>query len=194
MNSREIIVAGRAVSVNADVVRDPKLQFSALGKRTETRAVLHHWTGGEGGGAQVFQTLKDRGLSVHFLIDQLGTIYQYADAALRCSHAGIANGWSVGVEISNRADKNEDHARWPRNLLRGRTDFYPTQYDAAKELTVALCRAFGLPRVAPMLNGKVRDGRLTFAEERLYRGVLGHYHVSEVKKDPGPDLLEYVTG
>jgi hypothetical protein len=49
-----------------------------------------------------FKTLHDsRGLSVHFMLDIDGTIYQTMDVKERAWHATIANDRSVGVEIAN---------------------------------------------------------------------------------------------
>lgn len=49
-----------------------------------------------------FRVLHDlRGLSVHFMIDLDGTIYQTLDVKERAWHATIANGRSVGVEIAH---------------------------------------------------------------------------------------------
>jgi N-acetyl-anhydromuramyl-L-alanine amidase AmpD len=49
-----------------------------------------------------FQVLQDmRGLSVHFMLDVDGTIYQTLDLKERAWHAGTANCRSVGVEIAN---------------------------------------------------------------------------------------------
>lgn len=52
--------------------------------------------------ADTFKTLHDqRGLSVHFMLDIDGTIYQTLDLKERAWHATIANGRSVGIEIAN---------------------------------------------------------------------------------------------
>lgn len=49
-----------------------------------------------------FKVLHDmRGLSVHFMLDIDGTIYQTLDLKERAWHAGSANDRSVGVEIAN---------------------------------------------------------------------------------------------
>ncbi len=49
-----------------------------------------------------FRTLQDfRGLSVHFMLDVDGTIYQTLDVKERASHATIANSRSIGIEIAN---------------------------------------------------------------------------------------------
>lgn len=49
-----------------------------------------------------FRVLHDmRGLSVHFMLDIDGTIYQTLDVKERAWHAGPANDRSVGIEIAN---------------------------------------------------------------------------------------------
>lgn len=51
---------------------------------------------------QCFNILHDyRGLSVHFMLDIDGTIYQTLDVKERARHATIANDRSVGIEIAN---------------------------------------------------------------------------------------------
>ncbi len=51
---------------------------------------------------QCFYILHDiRGLSVHFMLDLDGTVYQTLDLAERAWHAGSANDRSIGVEIAN---------------------------------------------------------------------------------------------
>jgi N-acetyl-anhydromuramyl-L-alanine amidase AmpD len=55
-----------------------------------------------GTAAQCFYILHDRrDLSVHFMLDIDGTIYQTLDLKERAWHATIANSRSVGVEIAN---------------------------------------------------------------------------------------------
>jgi len=55
-----------------------------------------------GSARKCFQVLHDvRGLSVHFLLDLDGTIYQTLDLKERAWHAGEANDRSVGVEIAH---------------------------------------------------------------------------------------------
>lgn len=51
---------------------------------------------------QCFKILHDhRGLSVHFMLDIDGTIYQTLDLKERARHATISNDRSVGIEIAN---------------------------------------------------------------------------------------------
>jgi len=66
-----------------------------------------------------FEILHDRrGLSVHFMLDLDGTLYQTLDLKERAWHATIANTRSIGIEIANigaYADQGDDSAilgRW----------------------------------------------------------------------------------
>src|SRR5207247_6077418 len=74
-----------------------------------------------------FRTLHDqRHLSVHFMLDVDGTIYQTLDVKERAWHATKANDRSVGIEIANigayPADgKNDVLSEWYRKEPNGRT-------------------------------------------------------------------------
>jgi N-acetyl-anhydromuramyl-L-alanine amidase AmpD len=48
-----------------------------------------------------FKVLESRGLSVHFMLDLDGTIYQTCDLETRSFHATKSNPRSVGIEIAN---------------------------------------------------------------------------------------------
>ncbi len=66
---------------------------------------------------QCFRVLHDmRGLSVHFLLDLDGTIYQTLDVKERAWHATTSNSRSVGIEIANmggwRAGGKSAYADW----------------------------------------------------------------------------------
>jgi N-acetylmuramoyl-L-alanine amidase len=62
--------------------------------------VLHYDASGVS--RQCFRTLHDeRGLSIHFLLDLDGTIYQTLDVQERAWHATKANDRSIGIEIAN---------------------------------------------------------------------------------------------
>jgi len=77
-----------------------------------------------------FKVLHDaRCLSVHFMLDADGTIYQTLDLKERAWHAGKANDRSIGIEIANMGayplDNNETLAKW-----------YQTQSDGSVKLTI----------------------------------------------------------
>jgi len=178
-----------------------------------------------------FDVLHDRrGLSVHFMLDLDGTIYQTLDAKERAWHAGEANDRSVGIEIANigayrdmkvldqwygqddegrtivtlPADFGPTGIRTPdfvarparegvvEGAIHGRTlyqyDLTDEQYDALIRLTAALCRA--LPRITPDAprdaEGNVRMDELSDQELADFSGLLGHYHITKDKVDPGP--------
>jgi N-acetyl-anhydromuramyl-L-alanine amidase AmpD len=85
--------------------------------------VLHY--DGSGVSGVCFTTLGQRGLSVHFLLDVDGTIYQTLDLEERALHATIANDRSIGVEIANVGAHLPTEAavlnEWYRRDARGRT-------------------------------------------------------------------------
>ena len=77
--------------------------------------VLHYDVAGTS--RQCFKVLQDlRNLSVHFLLDVDGTIYQTLDLREKAQHATIANDFSVGIEIAHPGawpqPMNADMARW----------------------------------------------------------------------------------
>ena len=69
-------------------------------QRVLDQFVLHY--DGSGTSRQCFRVLHDvRDLSVHFLLDLDGTIYQTLDLKERAWHATSSNSRSVGIEIAN---------------------------------------------------------------------------------------------
>jgi len=72
----------------------------ALLQRTVDQFVLHYDVCGIA--KQCFNILHDhRGLSVHFMLDLDGTIYQTLDLKERAYHATTSNHRSIGIEIAN---------------------------------------------------------------------------------------------
>jgi len=64
-----------------------------------------------------FRVLHDvRGLSVHFMLDLDGTIYQTCDLKERTWHATVSNDRSIGIEIANMGaytkDENSPLPKW----------------------------------------------------------------------------------
>lgn len=178
-----------------------------------------------------FKVLHDlRGLSVHFMLDLDGTIYQTLDVKERAWHAGSANDRSVGIEIANIGAyaSEEELAPWYARDTAGRVfatfpdnygptgirtpefaarparnelvwgdvqgkklcqyDLTDAQYESLIRLTATLCRV--LPNLRPDYPRDARGGLRTTAlsddELEAYRGILGHYHVTTNKIDPGP--------
>lgn len=183
---------------------------------------------------QCFKVLHDlRGLSVHFMLDVDGTIYQTLDVKERAWHGAEANDRSVGVEVAQigayrvgaEADKvlSEWYAsdeRGPYVTLPGwmgdggvRTsgfvarparaervrgtihgveleqhDFTPEQYESLARLAATLHVA--LPAISLDYprdqGGELITRELTEAELASHAGLVGHYHWTRGKTDPGP--------
>lgn len=167
--------------------------------------VIHH--DGANSSAECFHILHDeRGLSAHFLIDTDGTIYQTLDLADVAFHAQFVNGMSIGVELCNRGlvalgcSPAHRQKREPRTAtIHGQTyrmwSFTDAQYASLSQLVAALGRIFPrLPLCFPRSGGPI-FGKL--AEPQRYSGLLGHYHVSAQKWDPGcfdfPRLLAMLS-
>jgi N-acetylmuramoyl-L-alanine amidase len=84
-------------------------------KEVVDQFVIHYDVAGTS--RNCFETLQDkRGLSVHFMLDVNGTIYQSLDLKERAWHATKANSRSVGIEVANVGAYSPDHAaalaRW----------------------------------------------------------------------------------
>lgn len=168
--------------------------------------VIHH--DGADSSAECFHILHDeRGLSVHFLIDTDGTIYQTLDLADVAFHAQFVNGLSIGVELCNRGrvelacSAAHRLQREPRETtIHGQAyrmwSFTDAQYVSLAQLTAELVRIFPrLPLCVPQSGGPIFT---KLAEPERYSGLLGHYHVSLQKWDPGcfdfPRLLTLLPG
>ena len=67
-----------------------------------------------------FNVLHDhRGLSIHFMLDLDGTIYQTLDLKERARHATISNDRSIGIEIATMGAHHQGPRRmvWPRRQV-----------------------------------------------------------------------------
>jgi len=101
-----------------------------------------------------FDVLHDhRGLSVHFLLDIDGTIYQTLDLKERAWHAAHANTRSVGIEIANIGayppDADEALERWYETDARGET-----------RITIPASMGDGGVRTPGFVGRPARDGRI----------------------------------
>lgn len=191
-----------------------------------------------------FEVLHNkRGLSVHFLLDVDGTLYQTLDLREQAWHGREVNPRSIGIEIANigaypnstdqppqnpynadqlpevlhkwyavqngalflklPADMASTQIRSPGPFRSNRStfvsgpihgknyfqaDFTPQQYAALSRLARGLNRA--LPRIrldAPRdAAGAVRSDKLSSEELAGFSGIIGHYHITTSKIDPGP--------
>jgi len=143
--------------------------------------------------------LNKRKVSVHFCIDNDGTIYQLIDMQHRAWHAGnsIVNTKSVGVEISNAFyTKYQDwytKRHGPRPVVsdavvHGRTlethlGFYPVQLEALKALWKAVHEACGVPLSAPMTPDGLDTGVNLDVSKGRFSGFFNHYNITSKKID-----------
>jgi hypothetical protein len=138
--------------------------------------------------------LDQRKLSVHFLIDNDGTIYQMADTNDVCFHAGNHNGVSIGVEITNAY-----YLKWQdwyvrkgfgerpvvkgvkchNSTLEDHLGFYDVQLEALTALYRAVSDAHNIPLIAP----NVRDTVDPDVQSKAFRGFCSHYHITDRKID-----------
>jgi len=156
------------------------------------------------------EVLKSRGLSVHFCIDNDGTIIQLMDTNSVAWHARGVNTDSIGVEISNAvytkyAKKyNPRRPVWKNVECHGKQigpilGFTDEQVRALKVLTKTICERYKIPLQVPTNEkGELIKGIIKASEKypkgwKLYRGVMAHYHLNKNKTDPaGLDLREVV--
>jgi len=113
---------------------------------------------------QCFKILHDmRGLSVHFMLDVDGTIYQTLDLKERAWHATTSNSRSVGIEIANMgaygdAEKSP-FADWYAKDAKGKTRLtIPERFGDGGVLTKNFA---GHPRKNEPVIGTVQGRQLT---------------------------------
>ena len=147
-----------------------------------------------------FNVLKKRKLSVHFLIDNDGTIYQIMDTNHVAYHAGNrkVNNASIGVEISNAFYPRYQStyvqkgfgerpimkgAKVHGRTLEDHTGFYPEQVEAFKKLAESLNKHYNIPLETPMENGDMKTVVDQSARKALFKGVVNHFHITTLKID-----------
>lgn len=107
-----------------------------------------------------FKVLHDvRGLSVHFMLDLDGTIYQTMDLSHKALHATIANDRSIGIEIAQMGayPKRETLDQWYKPDETGRTRIHlsPWQGDGGLRVPDFIAR----PASDEPIQGPIHDAR-----------------------------------
>lgn len=163
----------------------------------EIRSFVNHWDVCLSS-SSCAKVLKDRGVSVHFCIDNDGTIIQLHDINDSCWHAGVrnVNRYSIGVEISNAWYPK--YQNWyvkngfgERPIISGakvngrklddHLGFYQVQLEALKALWKAVHEGCGIPYVTPDMKNSYDPE----ANGGNFRGFMHHYHCSAKKIDCG---------
>ena len=165
--------------------------------------VIHH--DGCASADMCFNVLQnERGLSVHFLIDNDGTIYQTIDLGLMAYHAAEWNLHSIGVELCNRGDARKEPNYYKNSPDREPKpckindytylafDYTPAQYESLKKLGRALLRLLpNLPAEYPQTSPGVQSwDTLPTSASFGFSGYIGHYHLTRQKWDPGYFLFD----
>jgi len=111
-----------------------------------------------GTSSQCFFILHDiRGLSVHFMLDADGTIYQTLDLKERAWHATKSNDRSIGIEIANigayRQNENNPLDQWYAKDEQGPYLIFPPKIRGVDRFAERKLR----PRRPEIVTGKVGD-------------------------------------
>jgi len=138
--------------------------YKAVTEKRDIKMFVNHWD--VCSSSRICQKVLDRrGISVHFLIDNDGTIYQTLDTTHIAWHASSANNHSVGVEITNayylkyqdwykrkgfgeRPILTDSHVNGKK--LKPHLGFYPIQIEALKALTKAIHKGLEIPLETPL--------------------------------------------
>jgi len=151
------------------------------------------------------KVLGKRGISVHFCIDNDGTIYQLLDTQHAAWQAGgrTWNHRSVGVEISNAyypkyQDWYVEHGFGKRPViaknavkvhdcgLKEHLDFYPIQLEALKALWAAMHKGLNIPLECPTDKfGKLVEAVDPRCASGKFEGFINHYNLTRRKIDCG---------
>lgn len=170
--------------------------------RTLTLQVVNHTTGSENPPATVFHTLSERDLSVHFVVDAGGVVYQMADTELRASHCPEINVTSIGIEFVCRHSAIKLPARGiVRRLTKAvihdaivpHYELTDAQVRTGVKLNRALCNLYGLPFKVPLaMTGDVYPREMNDKLLKNFAGCVGHFHAQRQKTDPGLGILRAI--
>ncbi len=171
-------------------------------KKTVTQFFLHH--DGLYRARDTFNVLHNqRRLSVHFLLDDDGTIYQTLDLKEKAWHGGKNNAKSVGIEIASRADSrrfpdayDEAHQKkynvGPRKIRQDKVQgliFHGYEYND-KQYSALTCLAIVLLQIFPNMGNdfpRTSSGKIIksiIKKPLKHSGFICHYNTSKSKWDP----------
>lgn len=207
-----VIYKGRKIEVPFAVKTYEDTGWRFHGRfRTSTRLIVNHTTAAENPPEAVYRNMSEHlnalkekePLSIHFVVDSEGRIYQMADTELRCVHTGtMENACSIGIEficrLSNLAAPTKGVARERvTDIVHGRLLRYDNlterQTLAGVALNEALCKLYNLPLRCPTdRTGDVLSREMTEDARKAHRGVVGHLHLKSTKPDPGMRLLRAI--
>jgi N-acetyl-anhydromuramyl-L-alanine amidase AmpD len=187
-----------------------KLDFEGL-KKEVTQFFIHH--SGLYHSDTTFNVLhNERKLSVHFILDDDGTLYQTLDLVEKALHGGKNNACSIGIEVDCRANASKlpdaydpyhqsKHCVLPHNKKIDKVqgswiigyEFTDAQYCTLIKLAMKLCEIFPKLNNGSVFRKAMADfprdkyGRIKkeiIKEPTKHCGFICHYHASENKIDP----------
>ena len=174
--------------------------YTSYFKKRDIKMFVNHWDVCLSSETCV-RVLNKRNISVHFCIDNDGTIYQLLDLNHAAWHAGSKkwNHSSVGVEIANAYYPKyqswyKRHGFGERPVLSGQTchgrsmddflGFYDVQVEALKSLWQACHSAADIPYKCPVdKNGDTLKKVSSSAAANRFKGFVSHYHLTRRKID-----------
>ena len=211
-NRSEVKVEDRKTGkVTTKVIAGKRYKKRAEGVASITQFFVHH-SGGDGRNPSgMYETLHNqRGLSVHFAVEDDGRIYQFLDAVECAYHAGGHNGFSIGVECAlyPDADASPDYYSAANCAKRGnlphavreevlqgvrrRVFVMPDQQVEALARLAAGCwcglmlrtgkQEFERPPAFPRAGNAIP--RAVYAGHEKHVGLIGHLQCTDHKWDP----------
>jgi len=136
--------------------------------------VLHYDASGTS--RQCFRTLHDsRGLSIHFMVDLDGTIYQTLDVKERAWHATKSNARSVGIEIANIGAYPSESPVLDKWYARDEGGLYVTLPPEVGNGGIQTPNFVARPRRPDFVHGSIHDQQLLQADftPEQYRAIAG---------------------
>jgi len=174
--------------------------FTPYSEKRDIKMFMNHWDVCLNS-KTCHRVLNKRNLSVHFLIDNDGTIYQTNDINNANWHAGNKkiNHNSIGVEISNAYDLKwqswySKKGYGERPIIEGETvhgrsmkpftGFYDVQIKALQALWLAVSEGLGIPLDCPVDNdGNTLKTVDPEVKNGSFEGFVSHYHATNRKID-----------
>jgi hypothetical protein len=157
------------------------------------------------------RVLNQRGISVHFCLDNDGTIYQLLDTQHGAWHCSKYHGnkKSIGIEISNAyylkyqdwyvkngfGERPIENEGWVHGRKRDPfLGFYPVQLEALKALWKAFHLSLGIPLAYPENpDGTSCTTSYKGCEDGTFEGFCNHYNFVRTKIDcAGLDMPKLV--
>jgi N-acetyl-anhydromuramyl-L-alanine amidase AmpD len=173
--------------------------LSAL-RRVVRAVVLHH--DGSPSSKSCYDTLVQRALSSHFMIERDGSVWQATDVADMAWHAQGMNATAVGFDLNSTApnllrqpDAQVPYGAQPsaQAVINGLPiqswTYSEEQYRSLIAILRVLVDDLGLEPVFPLdQDGGILRTVLADPPPEQFSGILCHWHSEESKWDPGPGL------